>query len=208
MKLNYNLSANPSGADLINYVNEQISALEERLTRKRWDDLRTPVDAVKVSGTKPPTWTAYKGSEVLAFSDQAIAGNEEHVFFTIQLPHGYMQGSSITPHVHWVPEDNTGGNVRWALTYTWADYNAVFLAEQTIYAVGAAGTTTDFHNRTYFSEISGAGKHISSMLLCKLQRNSSDATDTYNGKSVYLLEIDFHVKLDALGSLIATGKAV
>jgi hypothetical protein len=36
-----------------------------------WDDFRVSVNALKVSGSKPPSWTSYKGGEVLAFSDQA-----------------------------------------------------------------------------------------------------------------------------------------
>ena len=177
------------------YVDDSISG---NLTK--WDDLRTPVTAVKVSGVKPPTWTSYKSSEVLGFSDQAIAGNEEQIFFSIQLPHSYLEGSDIYPHIHWVPEDNTGGNVRWELTYTWADINSAFGAATTDNITAAAGTTTDKHLLSSFAIINGAGKTISSMLLCSLKRNSSNALDTYNGKSAYFIEIDFHYKMDSVGS--------
>lgn len=166
----------------------------------RYDDIRTPVNVVRVPGAKAPTWTSYKSSEVLAFSDQAVAGNEERVYFTIQIPHSYREGSDIDPHVHWVPEDNTGGNVRWALTYVWANEDTVFGAETTIYMNAAAGTTTDMHIFSNFGDISGSGKTISSILLCSLSRNSSDALDTYNGKDAYLLEVDFHYLSDAFGS--------
>ena len=49
------------------------------------------------------------------------------------------------------------------------------------------------------AEISGVGKEMSSMLLCSLQRNASQASDTYNG-DIHLLEADFHYEKDTIGS--------
>lgn len=170
-----------------------------------WDDLRTPVNDLKVPGEKAPTWTDYLGSQVLAFSDQAVEANEERVYFTIQLPHDYAEGTNITPHVHWTPSNTDGGNVRWLLTYSWANIAGNFPAETPIYAVGAAGIVADHHIMTNYDAIVGTGKTISSMLLCKLQRNSSNALDTYTG-SAYLLEIDFHYQKDDIGSKTITTK--
>jgi hypothetical protein len=171
-----------------------------------WDDLRTTVNAVRLSSTKPPAWTSYKSSEILAFSDQSIAGNEEQIFFSVQLPHSYQEGTDITPHIHWVPQDNTGGDVRWLLTYTWANIDGTFSAATPIYINAPAGTTADKHLMSSFTAIVGSGKTISSMLLCSLTRNSSDVLDTYNGKSAYFLEIDFHYAEDTLGSNTITTK--
>lgn len=165
-----------------------------------WDDLRVPVNAVKVAATKVPTLTTYKGGHVYAFADQAVEGNEEQVTFVCQIPHGYKQGSSIYPHVHWVGQDNTEGNVRWKLTYSWANITEAFAAEADIYVDAANSTTTDTHNMASFSAISGVGKTISSMLICSLTRNSSHDNDTFTGKSAYLLEFDFHIEMDSVGS--------
>jgi hypothetical protein len=175
-----------------------------------YEDLRTPVNSLKLSGVKPPTWTAYKSGEVLAFSDQAVAGNEEIVFFQLQMPHNYKEGTDISIHVHFVPEDNAGGNVYWMLTYSWATIDDAFAAATTVYIAAACGTTTDAHRVAYFADIDGSpgdvNKLISSMLICKLQRNSSDALDTYTGKSAYLLEVDVHYQVDSLGSSTALVK--
>lgn len=171
-----------------------------------WDDLRTPINALKLSGVKPPTWTDYKGSQVLAFSDQAVLGNEEHAFFSMQLPHNYKEGTDITVHVHWIPEDDAGGNVYWRLDHSWANIGDTFPAETTIYVAGAAGTTADAHLMTTFADLTGTGKTISSMILCMIRRTSSNALDTYNGKSAYLLEVDAHYQIDSLGSSTATAK--
>lgn len=166
------------------------------------EDLRVPVTAVKLGPAKPPIWTNYKGGLVAAFQDQAVVGNEQRVYFTAQIPHLYAQKTAIIPHVHFVPEDNTGGNVRWALTYSWANIEAVFPAQNTIYVNAACGVVTDAHKQGFFPAITpGATEgNISSMLICELRRNSSDVLDTYNGKDAYLLEIDFHYLVDSLGS--------
>jgi len=175
-----------------------------------YDDLRTPINSLKLSGTKPPTWTTYKSGEVLAFSDQAIEGNEEHVFFQLQMPHTYKEGTDISIHVHFTPEDNAGGDVYWMLTYSWANIDVAFPTATTVYIAAACGTTTDAHRVAYFADIDGnpdgVNKLISSMLICKLQRRSSDALDTYDGKSAYLLEVDVHYQIDSLGSPTALVK--
>jgi hypothetical protein len=164
-----------------------------------WDDMRVNVNAIKVPASNAPTWEPYKGSLVLAFADQAIAGNEEEAYFTLQLPHEYAEGTDLEAHVHWSPPNGDGGNVRWGLSYSWANDGAAFPAPTVIYGVGAAGAVADIHIRTSLGTIAGAGKVISSMLLCKLFRNSSNVLDTY-ASDAYLLEFDFHYQKDDIGS--------
>jgi hypothetical protein len=168
-----------------------------------WEDLRFPASSVRSAAGKEPTWTDYKSGQVLAFADQAVAGNEETIFFNVQLPHGWRDGTNLIPHVHWVGEDDTAGNVRWALTYSWANFDAAFGAATEI-TVDDANAATDVHNLATFAEISGSGKTFSSMLVCSLRRNSSHANDTLTGKDAYLLEVDFHYQHDSLGTRTAT----
>lgn len=168
-----------------------------------WDDLRTPVNLVRVPPAQPPTWVDYKGSQVLSFADQAVEANEERVYLALQMPHNWAEGTFIVCHVHFVPEDDTGGNVRWLLTYSWANQDSgAFPAETTLAVDAACGTVADAHKYAEFPDIvaDAVGKLISSMLLCRLQRNSSHANDTYNGKSAYLLEFDVHYQVDSFGS--------
>jgi len=184
---------------LIDLENISLSIPDSTKSISVWDDLRFPASSVKIAGTKVPTLTAYKGGQILAFSDQAVEANEEQITFIAQLPHTYKQGSSIHPHVHWVGEDNTAGNVRWKFTYSWANINTAFPAESPLY-IDAANMETDVHNINYFDLISGDGKQISSILICSLTRNSSHANDTFTGKSAYLLEVDIHYEIDSNGS--------
>jgi len=170
-----------------------------------WDDLRAPATAVRLpaSGFYNPAETEYKGGIVLAFGDEA--SNEEEVSFLFQMPHTYEEGTDIYPHVHWVGEDNTAGSVRWGLEYSWANIGDAFPATSTIYIDDANGDT-DVHAMASFAAITGTGKTISSMLICRLFRNSSNAADTFTSKSAYLLEFDIHYQKDTLGSRTETAK--
>ena len=170
------------------------------LRTPEWADLLIPVTSVRVPGAQAPTWTTYKGTQVLAFSDQGVAGNEERVYFSIQLLHSYKEGSDISPHIHWVGEDNSAGDVAWQLSYSWANINAAFPTETLLAVADANSTTLDYHNMTELPDIVGTGKTLSSMLLCELRRNSSNVLDTFAGKDAYLLEFDVHFQMDTPGS--------
>ena len=165
-----------------------------------WEDLRVSVGALKLSGSKPPLWTSYKGGEVLAFSDESIAGNEEIIYFIAQMPHAWKEGSEIDVHIHWIPEDTTAGNVRWLFTYSWASVGGDFPSEKTIVGNFAAPGVADRHAYADLGEFDATGQTISSMLICSLKRQSSNAGDTFTAKSAYLTEIDFHYQVDSLGS--------
>jgi hypothetical protein len=47
--------------------------------------------------------------------------------------------------------------------------------------------------------INGTGKKISSILICRIWRNSSNSNDTYNADAG-LLFLDFHIQVDGYGS--------
>lgn len=185
-----------------NDISDQLNYLVPnfRLRDTQWDDLRVSVNSVKVPAAKYPAWTAYRGSLVLAFDDQAVEANEEIVYFTVQLPHAWKEGTDLNAHVHWVAEDDTAGNVRWALTYSWANINGTFGAESELAVNGAAGAAADKHVLADLGDLTGTGKTLSSMILCSLRRASSNAGDTLTGKLAYLLEVDFHYQIDKFGS--------
>lgn len=49
------------------------------------------------------------------------------------------------------------------------------------------------------SGLDGTGKKISSILICRIWRNSSNAADTYTDDAG-LLSLDFHYQIDTVGS--------
>jgi hypothetical protein len=169
------------------------------LRNLEWLDLQVPINAIRLSGIKPPDWADYKGSQVLSFGDEAVEGNEEIVFFTAQIPASYAEGTEVKFHVHWVGEDNTAGNVIWKFSYSWANVGDAFPGETTETVVAPNGAT-DVLLEIDVADMAGTDKKIQSMLLCSLRRNSSNVADTLTGKSAYLMQADFHLQIDTPGS--------
>jgi len=185
----------------------------------RWDDLRVPLSSVKAGGVKDPTFLNWKtdgaGSRGVYdwhFAHQAVAANEEEVFFNAQLPHSYEEGTDLHFHLHWTPlvSGAAGQFVKFGLEYVWVNINGTFPANTTIItsdasAAAAATTSGDGtlvhgkHYKTAFPDISGAGKTISSMLSCRFFRNSSHANDTLIQDAI-VFEVDFHFRKDSIGS--------
>jgi hypothetical protein len=163
-----------------------------------WDDLRVPGLATALGATSPDliSFLAAGGLEVLGFDGNATL---EQVFFTVQLPHTYKQGTDIYPHVHWSPVNTNAGNVVWQLEYTWVNIDGTFPASATITVTDAASTTAWSHQVAPFAAITGTGKEISSMLVCRLFRDPTDGNDDYASDAAFL-EIDFHHEVNTMGS--------
>jgi len=171
-----------------------------------WDDLRFPVSAVRTVSGKPPTDQTYKGGLVLAF----LSNTNTAVTFNAQMPHGYMTNLDLEFHLHIVlPAAGSGGgaeNVKFDMTYSWADINGVFPAETTLTATrdvqnDAADTHILMDLGTVLVSNRAAGTPaggVSSMLICSLERDVSVANDY--ASSVYLVEADFHYNFNAPGS--------
>lgn len=168
-----------------------------------YDDFRVEASVVK-PGATAPNWKAFGPSgnlQALMFE----ASHHDEAYFEMQLPHNWKIGSNIYPHVHWTPVNATAGNVVWELEYSWANVGSAFGAPGNMATdATAAGGTAWVHKLTDFKEsgnnyISGAGKTLSSMLVCRLHRNSNAGSDTLN-QDVALLEVDFHYQIDSLGS--------
>lgn len=183
-----------------------------------WDDLRVPLTAGKLGLTNPPTWSQYRdngaasiGVYAYAFSDQAVAANEEELWFQVQLPHNWKEGTDIKPHIHWGIKTAGAANefVKWGLEYTWANIDGTIGATTIITSNASSaatattsGDTTLVINKHYVTDIgtiSGTGKTISSMLLCRVFRNSSHADDDL-AQDAYGFEVDLHHEIDTLGS--------
>jgi len=161
-----------------------------------WDDLRFPASVLRLPGSSPPTATDYVGSQVLAFPTNADAT----IHFLVQMPHSWIEGTDITPHIHYaLSADGTDpDSVRWVFTYSWADIDEA-IEEPT--SANVTDIVTSLVDSTHYlldlGTLDGDGKTISSILLCSLTRDISE--DDYGG-SIYLLEIDIHYLTDGKGS--------
>lgn len=164
-----------------------------------WNDFVVSPD-LKLNQSKGPSWVTFLGSiKALAFDG---GSSEEELFFDIQMPHGWIPGSTIYPHIHWAPGDDSGGNVIWYLEYTWANYTGTFPSPTTINSGAvAAGSTAFKHLITPIPSsggIDGSGKTLSSVLRCRFYRDPT-GSDTYSGDA-FALSIDFHYETNTVGS--------
>lgn len=169
----------------------------------RWDDLRITLDKGSnaasldyISGSSGPQIWFFRNNEGV-----------EAMSFTVQLPHTWKEGTTIYPHIHWMPKGTGSGNVIWNLEYTWVNYDPVtpqvFPAITTSTVTATGPFTGNAHNITALTTgnigIDGTGKKISSILICRIWRNSSVAGDTYNNDAGVMF-LDFHIQIDGYGS--------
>lgn len=191
-----------AGADSIqneSFRIRQLSQENKDWRQPKWEDLRVSANSFQKAGVDDPDPVDVFGANgaiyLYAFDDAST----EEVFFTIQMPHAWLEGTNIRPHVHWLPAGTSTGNVRWALEYSWANVGDVFTNPTTIYVQDAGSGTALTHQLASWAEIDGTDKSFSSMLVCRLYREGGDALDTFTGDA-YLIEFDIHYLVDALGS--------
>lgn len=171
-----------------------------------WDDLRIPFNF----GTSSNLATAWQQFVGVTYLDAFKPDGDDALYFSIQLPHSWKQGTNIFPHIHWTPmTDGTAGNngVYWELEYVWANNGETFNTSTSVASgytpVGFTGDLVT--HRHYITKlgpetgIDGSGKTISSMLICRIARRGGNTADTYSGNAG-AMEIDFHYQLDTFGS--------
>jgi hypothetical protein len=185
-------------------------------TAKPWEDLRVEPS---VRGTKAenPVFEQYfddsgpgdTGTSVGVYLydfTKETATNEKEVFFSAQMPHAW-DGKPFEFHVHWTPKaSELTANVAWALEYTWIDIGGVFAGTDELTGATIMPAVTDLVVGThYITELGtltpdvGTQDGLSTILICRLYRDSADAADTYTD-DVGLLYADFHYQLSSIGS--------
>lgn len=173
-------------------------------TATTWEDLQVSGSSITRAGANDPTVRIFVGNTVI-YGFSASTMNE--VFFSVQLTHKWKEGSTIEPHIHWSPLTSpvSSQNVVWKFEYTWANATVAFPAVATLTATAATGTFGNKHLVNTFGTIDGAGKTISSIMMCRLYRDAANAADTYTGEAG-LLSFDIHIEQDTLGSDTEYGK--
>lgn len=172
-----------------------------------WDDLRVPLSEPS-TGTIRPDWAKfpYGISGSTPYLNWFKTSGIDEMYFVVQLPHDWSAGTIIYPHIHWVPSADGAGVPRWGLQYAWTNIGDLFPAYTTIYGTTRIqGQTGDLVKSTQYltplgtAGISGTGKTISSMLICRVFRDGDHADDTFPGLAG-ALEVDFHYERNTLGS--------
>lgn len=166
-----------------------------------YDDIQVPALSTLKNANAPTLSTFKNGTLLYSFAEQ-VSQNEEQVYFSVQIPHSWKQGTTLYPHVHFTGGTTSPDSVRWGLEYTWANVNGTFGPTNIIYCSKKIGTAS-VHQVIGFGGITPNTNqdHISSILVCRLFRNSSHPTeDTYSGDDVFLLQFDIHYEVNTLGS--------
>jgi hypothetical protein len=95
--------------------------------------------------------------------------------------------------------------VGWKVDYSWANIDGAFGTMATADLQDACAATNHVHQMTPEVAITGTSKNVSSMLVCSLKRTDTGTDDTWagtlSGQLPMLLEVDFHIPVDTLGSL-------
>jgi type 1 glutamine amidotransferase len=179
-------------------------------TAKPWDDIRIE-PSIRSTGANVPVFEKWyddlagtsRGVYLYSFDDSAT---EKEVFFTLQMSHAWDIGS-IHMHVHWVGNASlVASTPRWGLEYTWIKPGGTYGDTVIIYTTGnEQGDTNIIANKHYLTEFAPlapgvTANDVSSILIGRIFRNSSNAADTYTGNKCGLLYIDAHFLLSSLGS--------
>lgn len=172
-----------------------------------WDDLRVPLNAVKLGGVADPSWAQWRdngsgSTGVFAYQFAKNAVNE--VFLIAQLPHSYAEGTDLRPHLHWGTQSTkTTGDVVFGLEWTLAGKDEAF-ATTTVDEVTVSVTENIQYKEQIdgFTDIPGTtsgGVKISDVIIARLYRKGNDAADTFDDP-VFVFEFDIHFQSNSNGT--------
>lgn len=160
-----------------------------------WIDVNLGSTSLGTGASAPGIVVLTGGIYTLGFDGIATM---EQVFGTVELPHEWVEGTDIYPHIHWIPATAAAGNVKWQLEYTWTALNDAELASTTI-SVTQATPGAVSNVRADFPAISGVGKMINSQFTFRLFRDPTDAADTY-GADALTKTFGLHLQVNTHGS--------
>jgi hypothetical protein len=170
-----------------------------QLTNPQWNDLMIPDTALR-NGASAPTLTTFSGGIRL---NAYAAGNE--AYMGVQIPHSWVEGGIIEPHVHCSFPNANAGNFVWGLEYTFAtpgilpgSAGGLFAGTTVESAVTAAPAAALRHHIVELPTIDLAGMKVSTMLLARIFRKAGVAA-AY-ASDIFLCELDFHILQNTLGS--------
>jgi hypothetical protein len=164
-----------------------------------WIDSMVPAAGFKL-GSSAPTWGNFTDAniQVLTFAKSAA----DIVYGSLQLNHGYKEGSDIHPHCHvWFPTAAvaTASTNVWKLTYSWGSIGSAFPASASVIVTNDGAITQYEHRVINFGAISGTSKTMSSIIAVAIERTGTDAYDIYDD-AIGFLGFDVHYQTDSLGS--------
>jgi hypothetical protein len=180
-----------------------------------WEDMRFPLLSTRIPAVAGPDFVQFRdnGAGSTGVYQYAFDPNtDESVYFNVQMPHSWIQGTTIDTHIHWstiAPSTGTAGQkVSWGMEYTMVDVVGEFPTTTIVYGdTPVLWTEGDLvvpykHYLTDLGDIDMSSiERCSAMFSCRFFRDSSGAggTDDY-AQDAMALEVDFHYKINRLGS--------
>ena len=132
------------------------------------------------------------------FPSTATSADNNSLHIIAQIPHSWVEGSSLYPHLHWIQNQNEP--VAWEMSYRWYNNNEIvpssYSSTEVIKTVFPYVSNNLLQIST-FPILSGTGMKISSFLDIKISRVG--VNDNYTGDALYK-EFDVHFQSDLPGS--------
>ncbi len=197
-----------------------------------WDDLRVTANMMSVSGaqfSESPRYVNILINSERGPSFSGLCGYEfgygRGVFqsghFQVQLPHSYVPGTAIEPHVHVrldpASEGAAGQKILLEFEYIWVNISEPRPNTTRIISINHEVIEEDLKRDNVmisFGFIEKADARISSMLDCRFSRITFDPewnkdfwspqglqNDNFKGNLIFK-ELDFHYQVGSLGSRI------
>lgn len=216
---NHNLDVTPIAGEpnirVLQFLYQHNGALRNII-----EDLRGPASAGSLEpGIANPVWVpGFAGSPTLQYLSMSgtrvpptPAGS---VYYYFQLPHSYVQGSPISPHVHWCKINANPGVPYWEFEYTNASpvaaapevFPAPLITGNAAPTIGGNPVAWE-HSVTALPPIvvgvpPTGPPIVSEVLVCRISRDQNNVLDTYfgAGNDVAFLEMDLHFFVDSNGS--------
>jgi hypothetical protein len=195
----YRLLAATVSSGSINYRLETCDA--QTSFNPEWDDDKFPASIINVTGsTAPPgvdtNENAFPGTLLFDAAGVEMASVIE------QMPHGWVEGSAIRPHIHAAKTTSAAGNIIWHLYYRHINRGASPGA-WTGPLVGVPrindANLADAEIIWDFGDIDMSGKVASVNIAYSLYRMGDDVADTY-AADARLFEFDVHYQKGTHGS--------
>lgn len=160
-----------------------------------YEDLRFAPESLGKNLNQPDPVTFIGNTIVYAFDDTT----DQQLYLSMQIPHAWLEGSTIYPHFHYSPLTNNSGVVVWCFEYVWSNYEEKYNTTSTTLCTSDEIDKEQYwHKMTPFLNITDGQKTASSMIQARIYRDANAPADNFTG-DVGLLEFDIHYLAYRLG---------
>jgi len=162
-----------------------------------WIDLNFDVSAIGASsGAAAPNFGTFSGGTIrhAFFPNARLAA----VSSSFEINH-QVRLVTLSPHLHWVPDDTSTGDVKFSLTYTLTNGGDTEPSETTISLTDTADGTLEKNYSVAFPDIDASSLTPGAQFSFRLFRDPADVADTL-ASDVAVKTFGMHVEVQSLGT--------